>query len=369
MKKKLSNLIINLLFSFFFTLTYAQVEVDVKPDSKQEPSLASYSKFDFIPGEDVIFFDDFSQDNVGDFPALWSTNGSGEVVTTNLFPGKWLKTTGRGYYFPETKKAFPENFTVEFDLIPQNIEGYGNSVIIEFNLCDCNFGNPAEGGAVPGKAGIKMAFDENQSVANAYTQEGYTVESRNENVAINKNKKYRFSMCVQKQRVRLYINEKKVFDMPRALSTDYQYNMVRFNQNAEYPAMVANFRVAAGLPDMRSKLITEGKLVTHGIYFDINSNKVKPESYGTLKGIAQVLTDNPDVKVKVVGHTDSDGDAAKNLDLSKRRAASVKNELTKNFGIDASRIETDGKGKTEPIVANDNPANKAKNRRVEFIKL
>ncbi len=77
----------------------------------------------------------------------------------------------------------------------------------------------------------------------------------------------------------------------------------------------------------------------------------------------------PDVKIKIVGHTDSDGDAASNLDLSKRRAASVKNELTKNFGIEASRLETDGKGKTEPIAPNDSPSNKAQNRRVEFIKL
>ena len=122
-------------------------------------------------------------------------------------------------------------------------------------------------------------------------------------------------------------------------------------------------------PDTRNKLMKEGKLVTHGILFDVNSDKVKSESYGTLKEIAQVLTENPTVKVKIIGHTDGDGDADKNLDLSKRRAASVKSELAKTFSIDASRIETDGKGKTEPIAPNDTPINKAQNRRVEFIKL
>ena len=122
-------------------------------------------------------------------------------------------------------------------------------------------------------------------------------------------------------------------------------------------------------PDTRSKLITEGKLITYGITFDVNKADVKPESYGTLKSIADVLTENPGVKVKITGHTDSDGDDAKNLELSKRRAESVKNELVKNFGIDASRLSTDGAGETKPIAANDTPANKAKNRRVEFIKL
>jgi OmpA-OmpF porin, OOP family len=123
------------------------------------------------------------------------------------------------------------------------------------------------------------------------------------------------------------------------------------------------------LPDMRNKLLTDGKLVTYGIYFDTNSDKVKPESYGTLKGIATVLNENPAVKVKIFGHTDSDGNDAANLDLSKRRANAVKVELSKNFAVDASRIETDGKGETAPVAANDNPTNKALNRRVEFIKL
>jgi outer membrane protein OmpA-like peptidoglycan-associated protein len=70
-----------------------------------------------------------------------------------------------------------------------------------------------------------------------------------------------------------------------------------------------------------------------------------------------------------VGHTDSDGDDAKNLDLSKRRAANVKNSLAKDFAIDASRIQTDGKGETEGVAPNTTSEGKAKNRRVEFIKL
>ena len=96
---------------------------------------------------------------------------------------------------------------------------------------------------------------------------------------------------------------------------------------------------------------------------------VKPESFATLKDIAQVLSENPTLRIKVIGHTDADGDNAANLDLSKRRAASVKDYLVKNFNADAARIETDGKGETEPVADNNTSVNKAKNRRVEFIKL
>ncbi len=158
-----------------------------------------------------------------------------------------------------------------------------------------------------------------------------------------------------------------MFDLPKAFPSGcVKPDRIRFEDGA---AMVTNIRIAVGAPDMRNKLITEGKLVTYGIYFDVNKDVVKPESYGTLKEIAAILNEIPDVKVKIVGHTDSDGADAANLDLSKRRAASVKNELVKSFGVNGDRLESDGLGETQPVAPNDTPANKALNRRVEFIKL
>jgi outer membrane protein OmpA-like peptidoglycan-associated protein len=85
--------------------------------------------------------------------------------------------------------------------------------------------------------------------------------------------------------------------------------------------------------------------------------------------MANVLKEYADLKIKIVGHTDADGSDVSNLDLSKRRAASVKASLAKEFGIDESRMETDGKGESEPIDKATTPAAKANNRRVEFIKL
>jgi len=82
-----------------------------------------------------------------------------------------------------------------------------------------------------------------------------------------------------------------------------------------------------------------------------------------------VLAESKDVKVQIVGHTDSDGDEAQNLDLSKRRAAAVRNVLVNQFGIDGARLTTDGKGESQPIDKNDTAAGKANNRRVEFVKM
>ncbi len=329
------------------------------------PSLQSYSKFDFIPGEKLIFFDDFSKENVGDFPALWFSNGSGEVKTLNNYPGKWLHFTGDGCYYPEIDLQTGENFTVEFDMICNYEVGY--PYYVGFYLVSGNIKDYSEGGAIPGVAGVITTFSPTDLSFSSYSNSQYILNGRNDNKIVS-GEIMHVSYWVQKQRLRIYVNERKVIDAPRAVPLDYKYNILRF-QLREGKPYISNFRVASGAPDTRNKLVTEGKLVTYGIYFDINKDVVKPESYGTLKDIAAVLNEVPEIKVKIFGHTDSDGTDEANLDLSKRRAASVKKELVQLFGVESSRLETDGMGESQPIAPNDNPANKALNRRVELIKM
>lgn len=343
---------------------------EVKPVPQEKQSMKTYSKYDFIAGEKVIFFDDFSSTAVGDFPPNWNTTASGEVVTNNLFPGNWFNMIGEGCVALEEGINLPENFTIEYDVICQPVSE--ESTAFEFGFYLYSAQNPKdlnEGGAVPGlNGGVKMSFGY-RGTYSAYNEEGYTINGEKEDAIMEAGKKYRLSFWVQKTRLRVYLDEAKIFDLPKVFKPGLQLNQMRFELWGEATQMISNFRVAAGQPDMRSKLITEGKLVSYGIYFDVNKDVVKPESYGTLKAIADVLKENPAVRVKIIGHTDSDGADAANLDLSKRRGAAVKNELIKSFGIEASQLESDGLGETKPIAPNDTPSNKAMNRRVEFIKL
>src|SRR5262245_49958556 len=80
------------------------------------PTFQAYSKFDFVPGEKVVAIDDFTQDAVGDFPARWNTNASGEIVTIGGQPGRWLKLAKPGFFTPEFITELPDNVTLEFDL-------------------------------------------------------------------------------------------------------------------------------------------------------------------------------------------------------------------------------------------------------------
>jgi len=114
--------------------------------------------------------------------------------------------------------------------------------------------------------------------------------------------------------------------------------------------------------------MTDGKIVTTGIRFDVNKSTIKPESMGVLNSIAKLMEEHQDIRFSVEGHTDSDGDDASNQKLSEERAASVKNALV-DLGIDTSRFETKGFGESNPVDENSTPEGKANNRRVEFIKI
>ena len=346
--------------------------VQTADKSVQEEKLTATSKYDFIPGEKVIFFDDFSQDAVGDFPALWNTNGSGEVVTTNLFPGNWMKLNSECCVWTDKLLNLPDNYTIEFDIVPIERETGKGMYGWMMRLMQSRNATSWDAGTAPGKGGFclttyyygKLSYNtwlygecEKQNLS------GFVEEQFQQKL----NKKVHIAMWIQKSRIRVYQGQDKIVDLPRAFPAGcVQPDRLRFEYGA---ILISNVRIAVGAPDTRSKLITEGKLVTYGIYFDVNKDVVKAESFGTMKSIADVLKENPDVRVKIIGHTDSDGDNAKNLDLSQRRAKSVMNELVKVFGIDASRLETDGMGETKPVAPNDTPVNKALNRRVEFVKL
>lgn len=337
----------------------------------------TYSKFDFIPGEKIVVIEDFMQDAVGDFPDKWNTNSSGEVITIDKDTGHWLYMPQAGTFMPEFIDTLPDNFTFEFDMYcihGNKVGGWGTFHTIIGKLEDRN--KPES-----------WNFAENRFYFSIYagnsTDATINYEKRRNGAyepsvqiftkqLAKKNKSAHVSIWRQKERIRVYFNEEKVLDIPKAMAPGVKYNSIIYYQPSVDEAnhyAISNLRLAVGAPDTRNKLLTEGKWVTHGILFDVNSANIKAESYGTIKEIAGVLKENADVKVKIIGHTDADGDETKNLDLSKRRAASVKEFLAKEFSIDETRVETDGMGESKPVDKNSTPEGKANNRRVEFVKI
>lgn len=352
-------------------------------------SFKTYSRYDFVPGENVLYAEDFSQDVLGEFPLKWATNNRGETVSLEGQQGKWMRMF-IGEFVSPAIKALPASFTVEFDMVltytNSEEQGFGPQ-FPKFELQLLQLPAGAESARLYAQRGneksklaliVQPAYEDRTSVyVQSYYERDMYFEGGNKELkkfSGNYRKPFHVAIWVQKQRLRLWINEEKVYDIPQAISPDAVFNHIGFwtadnSQEENVGVYVSNIKVAEGTPDMRSKLLTEGRLVTHGILFDVNSEKIKPESAGVLKELAGMLKENPSVKVKIIGHTDSDGDDAKNLDLSKRRAAAVKNALEKEFGIAASRMVTDGMGEANPLAANTTKEGKVQNRRVEFVKL
>ncbi len=119
-----------------------------------------------------------------------------------------------------------------------------------------------------------------------------------------------------------------------------------------------------GCPEVTVEVEKKLNVFAKSITFDSGKATIKQISFGTLASIKAVLVEYPQARFRVEGHTDNTGKAAKNLTLSKERAAAVKDYLIAN-GIDASRLESEGFGSTKPVAPNTTKAGKALNRRTE----
>lgn len=334
---------------------------------------------DFVAGTKVIASDDFSQDAVGDFPVNWSTNSSGEVVTFDDSNAKWLKLSDKGNYTPINFKKLPENCTFEFDLYStEGFSYYSSPLKIAFietkkkndYLQWSEFKTGQEGvilglhpqvagGQTKGLSFFSVINNGGEIMRNDVETDTYS----------NNNSSARVQIWRQKNRLRMYVNGDKIWDLPNAFQ-DEQYNGIVFyihgyHEKDDY-YYIANLRLAEAGKDTRHKLIETGSFSTNEILFDVNKSTIKSSSATVLEELGNVLKENPKVKVNITGHTDSDGKEADNLKLSQQRAESVKAYLNKNFGIENNRMTTEGKGESEPLSSSNTEEAKKQNRRVEF---
>lgn len=125
--------------------------------------------------------------------------------------------------------------------------------------------------------------------------------------------------------------------------------------------------IAVNAAQMARDLADKGRVVLYGIFFRTDSARIKPESRPTISEIAKLMRQEPDLKLLVVGHTDSRGSFDYNIDLSTRRASAVVDALVQDNDIDSDRLKPWGVGYSAPRASNDSVVGQAKNRRVELV--
>jgi OmpA-OmpF porin, OOP family len=325
------------------------------PASRRE-----WANYDFVPGSRTIFFTDFTEDQVGNFPKrLTFKNGQMEVVEIDGGQ-RALKASSYSQLLIPLPEALPPKFTVELDVINRDSRG------VAANTFEISGGN-----AINDSKYTVVGWGHNGLSVSGGGVDGMSIMAKDADVQRYVGQPASFRILGDGQALKLYADEKRIANIPNG---DFQrgrtlalYLQGRDDEkNAVY---VTRIRVAESNKDIYDELSAKGRWTTQGILFESGKSDLKPESTPTLKAIAAAMKSHPDLKVEIQGHTDNVGAAASNLTLSQARAEAVKAALVSDYSVEDGRLTAKGYGDTKPVTKNATPEGRANNRRVEIVKL
>ncbi len=350
------------------------ITTETKKDTAVTPldDFKTFQNYDFVPGDKVLFEDDWRDDEIGEFPAHWKlTNGEflvNKFQGNNVLVAKERSDPDGGSatwgIMPrmKTDDYLPKEFTVELEvyaLPKQKHEGWdddANSHSVAIELLKANNDDYPSG-----QTTLRFFREGNVSTygfPNEFSKEG--LESGTSHL---------LCLSYKNNQAKIYLDGKRLFSIPDVGIEPARIRIVVPNNGNEEPLIIKHIRIAeGGGMNLIKKLTTDTKFIARGIVFDYNKATIKPESMGELNRIVAFMTEDKEIRFEIGGHTDSDGDDAYNLKLSQQRADAVKAKLV-SMGIDAARFTTKGYGETKPVSDNTTPEGKANNRRVEFSKL
>lgn len=317
-----------------------------------------WANYDFVPGQRTIFFTDFTEDQVGNFPQrLEFKTGQMEVVE---FEGgqRALKASSNSDLIIPLPETLPDKFTLEVDVVNRNSQGVGANTF------------EVEGG---------RTFRDDKFTQIGWGYNGFDVtgggismdiQAKDADVQRYLGKPASIRVLADGKALKIYADEKRIANIPNANFKRDKALFLRLearddDKDAVY---VTRIRVAESEKSIYDELSKTGRWATQGILFDTGKSEIKPESTPTLKKIAETLKAHPELKVEVQGHTDNVGKPDANLKLSQARADAVKASLTKEYGVGEGQLTAKGYGDTKPSADNKSPEGRANNRRVELVK-
>ncbi|CAN5723278.1 hypothetical protein BH24GEM1_BH24GEM1_07940 [soil metagenome] len=318
-----------------------------------------WANYDFIPGQRTLFYTDFTEDAVGNFPQrLEFKTGGMEIVE---FEGgqRALKASTSSDFIIPLPEVLPEKFTIEMDVINRNSRGVAASTFeIAGGREGLSNGEFSEVGW--GHLGVEVSGGPVQT----------SVGAKDEDIQRYVGKPASFRMLGDGPYLKVYADEKRVANVPNAHFKRDKALFVRLNarDDADNAVYLTKIRVAESKKTIYDALSADGRWATQGILFDTGKSEVKPESTPTLKQIAAALKEHPELKVEIQGHTDNVGTPEANLKLSQARAEAVKQALASEYAVGADQLTAKGYGDTKPSADNKTAEGRANNRRVELVK-
>jgi outer membrane protein OmpA-like peptidoglycan-associated protein len=319
--------------------------------------------FDFEPGTDVLYAEDYANDNVGDVPRSMSlARGNWDIVERG--GQRFLRNTGPRFSalkipLPE---ALPEMFTIELDVLLPT--GNVNLVLAT---------------SVPsgsGRANRVQRYESNYFDIGSW---GVGVASRGDanpkavveadDVLLGKLVPIR--IMADGQYVKMFVGTRRVANVPNAnlVRSDTLWIENTYAASEARPILIGAIGVAAGGRDLYDVLEAKGRVAVRNILFDTDKSTIKPESEAVLSDIGAMLIEHPDLSLLIEGHTDAEGGFDLNMKLSADRAMAVKAWLVEHHDIDEDRLRTVGLGPSQPVGDNDTAEGRALNRRVELVRM
>ncbi|HYD52667.1 MAG TPA: OmpA family protein [Gemmatimonadaceae bacterium] len=309
-----------------------------------KPAEGVWATFDFIPGDRVLLVEDFSKDEVGSFPRRFARrSGALEIIQWNRT--FWLRAESNARFEVPLPEALPARFTLELDAY------------------------------VPGGA-MRITFGDDERIGLQYLGPHGEVRVHDAAAKVMSGRYSAAPDCELRtirvmadgDHVRVYVDQRRLVD---AGAADLQRSArIRFSVDAsdDEPAILGNLRVTTESRSLADALLTEGRAVVRGLYFEAGTEQLRGESTPTLREIARLLTAHPELALLVEGHSDGAGPAAAAQSLTERRAAAVKAALVESFGVAAERLTTVGAGAARPLGRNDTLEGRMTNQRVELVK-
>ena len=329
----------------------------VQPQKGQSLEM-TYAKSDFVPGDEIFFEDNQANEQLGEFPSQWDVDyGNAEIV--QMGGDKVIMTQGYTAIMPligDGKNYFPESFTVEFDIYPQ----HARSVETATDQFEIGFNDSRTL-----VARFHTYSDEGCYLYTHWTKpndDGGSSDSSDNNVYFSNNEWHHVAISFNKRACKIYVDGFRVLNIPNMKQPTSMWIW-----SEEKQAYFKNFRIAKGAVPLYDRMMSDGKFITYGITFDVGKATIKPESMGEINRIVTLMTENPDLKFSVEGHTDNTGKEASNQTLSEQRSQAIVAKLVE-LGIAQDRLTAVGKGQNSPIADNNTDEGRAKNRRVEFVK-
>jgi outer membrane protein OmpA-like peptidoglycan-associated protein len=322
--------------------------------SKEAKPELKWAKYDFVPGDRVIFEDNLDGEENGEFPSRWDLlAGNVEVAEFGGENVIMFRDGAPGIvpYFKEAKEDYlPDVFTVEFDLYCAN----SHFVLFLYDRKNQESGSPT------GYHHLEM---------NYYNMDfGTSTSDYPDKKNLEQRRWMHVSVAYTNGKLKAYMDETRLINIPRIDFDPKGITLYTYHASDERLFYVKNVRIAEGGVKYYDRMMQDGKIVATGIRFDTGKSSLKPESMGVINEICELMEDNPDLKFSVEGHTDNVGNDAGNLVLSADRAECVLKTLV-DMGISEDRLISKGLGETKPMDENNYPEGRANNRRVEFVKI